>query len=105
MGDAASPQKVAVFTDPDCPFCVKLHRELKKLVTRNRDVTIYVKMFPLKMHPKAHDKARVILPITDPYVVHHGALGSFATVTMPIGPFGSLSVYTATTGCEFSVMQ
>ena len=24
------------------------------------------------------DKARVILPITDPYVVHHGALGSFA---------------------------
>ena len=26
------------------------------------------------------DQARVILPITDPYVVHHGALGSFATV-------------------------
>ena len=26
------------------------------------------------------DKARVILPITDPYVVHHGALGSFAVV-------------------------
>ena len=25
-------------------------------------------------------KTRVILPITDPYVVHHGALGSFATV-------------------------
>ena len=25
-------------------------------------------------------QARVILPITDPYVVHHGALGSFATV-------------------------
>ena len=23
---------------------------------------------------------RVILPITDPYVVHHGALGSYATV-------------------------
>jgi phosphonoacetate hydrolase len=26
------------------------------------------------------NKARVILPITDPYVVHHGALGSFALV-------------------------
>ena len=26
------------------------------------------------------EKARVILPITDPYVVHHGALGSFATI-------------------------
>ncbi len=30
-------------------------------------------------------KARVILPITDPYVVHHGALGSFATVYLPTG--------------------
>ena len=28
-------------------------------------------------------KARVILPITDPYVVHHGALGSFATLYLP----------------------
>ena len=27
--------------------------------------------------------ARVILPITDPYVVHHGALGSFATAYFP----------------------
>ena len=31
------------------------------------------------------DAARVILPITDPYVVHHGALGSFATVYLPEG--------------------
>jgi phosphonoacetate hydrolase len=28
-------------------------------------------------------RCRVILPITDPYVVHHGALGSFATVYLP----------------------
>lgn len=31
------------------------------------------------------DAARVILPITDPYVAHHGALGSFATVHIPAG--------------------
>jgi phosphonoacetate hydrolase len=30
-------------------------------------------------------RSRVILPITDPYVVHHGALGSFATVHLPAG--------------------
>ena len=29
-------------------------------------------------------KARVILPITDPYVAHHGALGSFATIYLPV---------------------
>jgi phosphonoacetate hydrolase len=35
--------------------------------------------------------ARVILPITDPYVVHHGALGSFATVYLPQGiPAGNV---------------
>jgi phosphonoacetate hydrolase len=32
------------------------------------------------------DAARVILPITDPYVAHHGSLGSFATVHIPDGP-------------------
>lgn len=29
--------------------------------------------------------SRVILPITDPYTVHHGALGSYATVYLPEG--------------------
>jgi phosphonoacetate hydrolase len=28
-------------------------------------------------------RARVILPITDPYTAHHGALGSFATLYLP----------------------
>lgn len=35
------------------------------------------------------DAARVILPITDPYVAHHGALGSFATVYLPEGAIPS----------------
>ena len=35
--------------------------------------------------PGGSTTARVILPITDPYVVHHGALGSFATVYLPAG--------------------
>jgi len=30
-------------------------------------------------------KARVILPVTDPYVAHHGSLGSFATAYLPEG--------------------
>ena len=29
--------------------------------------------------------ARVILPVTDPYVAHHGSLGSFATAYLPRG--------------------
>jgi phosphonoacetate hydrolase len=36
--------------------------------------------------------ARVILPITDPYVVHHGALGSFATIYLPQETVGDAEV-------------
>ena len=32
------------------------------------------------MTQEGFDDCRVILPITDPYVVHHGALGSYATI-------------------------
>ena len=47
-------------------------------------------------------KARVILPITDPYVVHHGALGSFATIYVPQGAdvSGLIAKLEATTGVE-----
>jgi phosphonoacetate hydrolase len=37
------------------------------------------------------DGFRVILPITDPYVVHHGALGSFAQVHLPTPFTGSIT--------------
>ena len=55
--------------------------------------------------------ARVILPITDPYVVHHGALGSYATVYLSNQQLrddakqkisaipGIERVYTRTEGC------
>ena len=46
------------------------------------DVIYLQDWFDARTAPAA---ARVILPITDPYVVHHGALGSFATVYLPEG--------------------
>ena len=44
---------------------------------------IYVQNILDKMLGRGN--ARVILPITDPYVVHHGALGAFATAYLPAG--------------------
>lgn len=61
MGKPDGKKRMFVFTDPDCPFCGKLHGELKKLVSMEPDLTIYIKMYPLDMHPGAYDKARVIL--------------------------------------------
>jgi len=46
-------------------------------------------------------KTRVILPITDPYVVHHGALGSFATAYMaPLSIEGALARLAGLPGIE-----
>ena len=50
-------RKVAVFSDPDCPFCVKLEKDLVKIT----DVTIYIFLFPIEsLHPKAPEMARAI---------------------------------------------
>jgi phosphonoacetate hydrolase len=48
--------------------------------------------------------ARVICPITDPYVVHHGALGSFVTVYLPEGAdqSGLLARLNALEGIEYA---
>ena len=61
LGNPKGTKRLFVFTDPQCPFCARMHIELKKLVALEPDLVIYIKMFPLKMHPHAYDRARVIL--------------------------------------------
>lgn len=61
LGNPSGKKRLFVFTDPECPFCAKMHVELKKLVALEPDLVVYIKLFPLKMHPHAYDKARVIL--------------------------------------------
>ncbi len=61
MGEKDARYKVIVFTDPDCPFCSKLHAELKKVVSDRKDIAFYLKLMPLKLHPDAHWKAQSIL--------------------------------------------
>jgi thiol:disulfide interchange protein DsbC len=61
LGDKNATKKVIVFTDPDCPFCGKLHDEMKKVVTKRKDIAFYIKLFPLKIHPDAYWKSKSIL--------------------------------------------
>jgi thiol:disulfide interchange protein DsbC len=51
-------RKLAVFSDPDCPFCKRL--EQNELVNMT-DVTIYTFLFPLtQLHPDAANKSKAI---------------------------------------------
>jgi len=61
LGEKNAQYKVIVFTDPDCPFCGKLHEEMKKVIKERKDISFSIKMFPLKMHAGAYDKAKAIV--------------------------------------------
>jgi thiol:disulfide interchange protein DsbC len=51
-------RKVAVFSDPDCPYCKKLEQNELANIT---DVTVYTFLYPLtQLHPDAANKARAI---------------------------------------------
>lgn len=55
-------RKVAVFSDPDCPFC---HRLEKELVNVN-NVTIYTFLYPIdSLHSEAREKSKAIWCSTD----------------------------------------
>lgn len=49
-------RRLAVFSDPDCPYCKKLEPELAKL----NNVTIYTFPYPLAMHPDAGRKSKLV---------------------------------------------
>ena len=56
-------RKLAVFADPDCPFCARLEKELKSI----DNVTIYTLLFPIdQLHPDAARKAKMIWCAIDP---------------------------------------
>jgi len=50
-------RKLAVFSDPDCPFCKRIEGDLAKL----DNVAIYMFLFPIDaLHPQATDRAKRI---------------------------------------------
>ncbi len=60
LGSQGAQKKVIVFTDPDCPFCSKLDKEMKKVVEERKDIAFYIKLYPLPAHKDAYLKANAI---------------------------------------------
>jgi len=50
-------KKIAVFTDPDCPYC----QDLEKMLKNNKYFRVYTFLYPItSLHPRAAEKSRVI---------------------------------------------
>jgi len=61
LGPKNAKKKIAVFTDPDCPYCRKLHDEIKQVLAKRTDVAFYIFPFPLDMHKDSYKKVQAIL--------------------------------------------
>jgi thiol:disulfide interchange protein DsbC len=55
IGDGS--RKIAVFTDPDCPYCKMFE---KQIIPQLKNVTVYSFLFPLPIHPNAQTHAKQI---------------------------------------------
>ncbi|MDQ6978049.1 MAG: DsbC family protein [Ghiorsea sp.] len=56
--------KMAVFTDPDCPYCKRLEENLQK----ETGIRVYTFLFPLtQLHPDAYEKSKSIWCAKDRY--------------------------------------
>jgi thiol:disulfide interchange protein DsbC len=69
LGRADAKTKVIVFTDPECPYCKKLHVELQEVVKADPDIAFLIKLMPLKMHPNAYGISKTILCSANPLAV------------------------------------
>ena len=53
VGSRSAKKKVIVLTDPTCPYCVKLHAEIKKAAGKDADAAFYVMPYPRNAKDRA----------------------------------------------------
>ncbi len=65
------PHQVIEVADPDCPYC----REGSAFFAGRTDVTRYIFLFPLNIHPEAEAKAAYILSAAEPEIAYEEVMG------------------------------
>lgn len=59
----AGERKIAVFTDPECPFCKRLDADI---IAKQKNLTVYYFLYPLSMHAGAENDSKRILCAENP---------------------------------------
>jgi thiol:disulfide interchange protein DsbC len=61
VGAKTAAKKVIVFSDPDCPYCRKLHDIIKQIIAKRPDIAFVEILYPLPMHKDSPKKVQAIL--------------------------------------------
>lgn len=61
IGNPKAEKKVVVFDDPDCPWCRKLHGEIKQVVAKDSRVAFFVLLYARNNNPATVAKALSIV--------------------------------------------
>ncbi|HWI41297.1 MAG TPA: DsbC family protein [Verrucomicrobiae bacterium] len=61
MGNPKGSKVLYVFSDPECPFCGKLHKDLEQMVKEDPQLKVNVILVPLDIHPNAAWKSNSIV--------------------------------------------
>src|SRR4030067_103531 len=61
VGNPKAKKKVIVFDDPDCPWCKKLHGEIKQVVAKDPQVAFFVRVYSRNNNPASAEKARSLV--------------------------------------------
>ncbi|HUI45552.1 MAG TPA: DsbC family protein [Nitrospirota bacterium] len=61
VGSKTATKKVIVFSDPDCPYCRKLHESIEKIIAKRPDIAFVEILHPLPMHKDSPKKVQAIL--------------------------------------------
>lgn len=100
-------RKLAVFSDPDCPYCKGLEGELAKL----EDVTIYTFLYPLEgLHPEAKGKAERVWCAAHPAkawaaLMASGKLAESPKCATPIARINQLATSLGINGTPTIILQ
>lgn len=60
MGSKEAENKIFVFDDLECPYCARLHFELKSFIADHKDYAAYVMLFPLPIHKNSEEKSEAV---------------------------------------------
>ncbi|RUM58222.1 MAG: DsbC family protein [Persephonella sp.] len=64
-GNPNAKYTVYIISDPECPFCARLHQSIKEILNKDKDVKFEIILFPLPFHKYAKGIAENIASQSD----------------------------------------